>query len=417
MTRPLKSIIVVPHSIPDDRAGGRQRSLLFIHALCALGPVTLVLSDRASQAPPTDLLPGDANVEIVYLSPDSRSLYQIKPKALRRTMISINRALDWLLPWWRYRYDKVSDETLNHLISENNPDVVLFRYVDGMLRCDYRASGDHLTVVDIDDRPDLRILSGYQRIFGSWITGSLLKRYVDRSVMRHVRRYLTKAQLVYFSKQPDILPVSSAVTKVQPNVPYFPAEPVENTSTPTLLFVGSQNYAPNTRGVAWFLTHCWPEISKAAPTAELRIVGSGNWNKFAEKYRHLDRVAFIGSAPDIAAEYGQATATISPIFEGAGSQIKVIESCAFGRVVVCSRFSAVGFTSEIDSKLMVAQDSGEFIAKCLALLEDTKRSHEMGHELRQLQQKHFTPAIFKSRLRDDLLKYLAPLRPEVVSLS
>ena len=403
--RPLRSVMVVRYGIPDDRAGSRQRSLMFLQTLCELGPTTLLFNSRSGRGPSPHLLTAAASLNVVNIrSGDPAG--QKDTKRPRRILVEINNFLQWFAPRFPYAKDRKGRAFLRRVIAEEQPDIVLFRYVDEMLRSDYAAANVPLTVVDVDDRPDLRLFSTYQRILGTTLTRWVMMPYVEFSVMRRIRKYLEKADLVYFTKPDDKLALRGPETRIMRNVPYFDVVPEDRRSAPTLLFVGAQGYYPNVQGIAWFIRNCWPHIVKAQPDARLRIVGSGDLQNLTAKYGNIQGVEIIGPVDDLATEYARATATISPIFEGAGSQIKIIESCAFARPAVCSRLSAGGFGPEIDAHLIVADSKDDFVTACLSLLQDPSGAKALGETLRALQQKHLTRETFKSRLRTDILAAL-----------
>ena len=405
-TRTLRSVMVVRYGIPDDRAGSRQRSLMFLQTLCELGPTTLLLNSRSGRGPSPDLLPEAASLKVVNIRAGDTA-EQLATKPPHRILVAVNKFLQWFVPSFSYARDRKSGAFLHRVIADEKPDIVLFRYVDEMLRCNYAPAGAPLTIVDVDDRPDLRLFSTYQRIFGATLTRWVMMPYVGFSAMREIKKYLEKADLVYFTKPDDEIPLSGPETHIMRNVPYYDVVPADNRYAPTLLFVGAQDYYPNTQGIAWFIKNCWQDITEAQPDARLRIVGSGNLQELTAKYGHVRGVEIIGAVDDLAAEYALATATISPIFEGAGSQIKIIESCAFARPAVCSRLSAGGFGPEIDAHLIVADSKDDFVTACLSLLQDPSGAKALGETLRALQQKHLTRETFKSRLRTDILAALS----------
>lgn len=406
LNRPLRSVMVVRYGIPDDRAGSRQRSLMFLQTLCELGPTTLLLNSRSGKGPSPDLLPEAASLNVVN-SRSRDAADQRVGKPPHPVLVHINKFMQRFMPNIPYARDKKGGAFLHRVIAEQKPDIVLFRYVDEMLRCAYGRADVPLTIVDVDDRPDLRLFSTYRRILGTTITRWVMMPYVGFSVMRQIKKYLEKADLVYFTKPDDTLALRSPETRIMRNVPYFDVVPEDERSVPTLLFVGAQDYYPNAQGIAWFIRNCWPSIVDAQPDARLRVVGSGDLQYLSAKYGHVGGIDIVGPVDDLATEYAMATATISPIFEGAGSQIKIIESCAFARPAVCSRFSSGGFGPEIDAHLIVADSKDDFVTACLSLLQDPSGAEALGETLRALQQKHLTRETFKSRLRIDILAALS----------
>lgn len=398
----IRSLLVFPTGMmPGHQTGGGQRSLLFLQVLCALGPTTLVFTNEKQQPPSAEHLPEGAICDHVYFGDGDAPTKQIEPKALRRTVVRIQKWIDWVAPWLGYRHRTQYSRGLARIIANKKPDIVMFRYIDGMMITDHRGSADYVTIVDVDDRPDTKLLNTFALTSRTGIAKRLYKGYLNMAFMARARRLLSHADLVYYSKPADVLDLPPSKAIVRPNVPYFETTTQSQPSQPNLLFVGSGSYAPNQQGVSWFIENCWPELSAQNTDVRLRIVGTGDWPRFGQRYAHLDRIDFVGFVDDLDVEYAQATATICPIFEGAGSQIKLIESCAFARPVICSGFSSTGFGAGIKKHLVIADDKSGFVDGCQSLLTDPANAAKVGQSLQAIQRKHFTRSAFLSDVRTD----------------
>jgi glycosyltransferase involved in cell wall biosynthesis len=118
----------------------------------------------------------------------------------------------------------------------------------------------------------------------------------------------------------------------------------------------------------------------------VRVVGLGDWSSLPSDLITQPGVELVGAVDDLASEYAQARAAICPILEGAGSQIKVIEACAYSRPVVSTAFASGGFGPDIERNLSVASDADSFARACTDLLSDPARAARQGAALRDLQQ-------------------------------
>jgi len=102
-----------------------------------------------------------------------------------------------------------------------------------------------------------------------------------------------------------------------------------------LLFVGSAFYA-NLKGVTWFVKEVLPKID-----FNLAIVGR-DFEKFKNLFKDK-KIIFLGAAKDINAWYEHANLIISPIFSGSGMKSKVGEAMMFGKKILGTQKSFIGY--------------------------------------------------------------------------
>lgn len=129
-----------------------------------------------------------------------------------------------------------------------------------------------------------------------------------------------------------------------------------------LLFVGSGNYAPYERGIAWLVREVLPRLRAAGAHVSFDVVGAPPAAPVAaEGVRYLGRVA------EVAPHYDAADVVVVPVFEGSGTRLKVIEAAAYGRPVVSTRLGAEGLGLEADRHYLAAEDSETFANAVLEL--------------------------------------------------
>ena len=120
--------------------------------------------------------------------------------------------------------------------------------------------------------------------------------------------------------------------------------------------VGFYEHPPNASGLRWFAAHVLPTLASRFESVELHAVGK---YPASLKSELPSTVVLRGFVPDIAAEYDQAALVIAPIEYGGGTQIKVIEALAFGRPLVASAFSHIGFSEHLrnEERLVAGQNA------------------------------------------------------------
>lgn len=401
----LRSLLVVPRGAINPRTGGGQRSLLYFSALKQLGETDVaVLGISAS-----------SGIEVFF---EGNSGFHTLPTARIDTrMSSVQRAVASLtklfLPRTAFAVDPTVRDQLSVLIDGRAYDAIVFRYstpfcIAGLEATPGRAPA---IIVDIDDSESQTMLSKISKIVGKTASNNVITRWMIRHLERVVMQRLSHATAFFFTAAEDIETPTGLGSAVIPNVPFFDSE--DHMARPPsgsrdVLFVGSFGHKPNEEGVVWFLHNCWPAISASQPDARFRIVGLGDWSQLATRFQTLTGVDYVGTVDDIADEYQRARFAISPIREGGGSKIKVIEACSFGRAVVCHTHSARGFGYELTNALFIAETADDMVSHCIKLLADGEMTDSRGRTAREVQQKTFTRGAVESKICAEVRAIVKP---------
>lgn len=176
---------------------------------------------------------------------------------------------------------------------------------------------------------------------------------------------------------------------VLPNIPFSnfnnSYKPLpENHDSKIILFVGSFGHRVNREGIERFILNCWPKITSVVSDARLRIVGSGGWEMLKDKYIDIPSIDVIGFKDSLEDEYVGAAFTITPLFEGGGTKIKVLESLFYQRASVVTIAAKYGYEKLINNEsLLVASNESELIAGCIELLQDSNLRSRLAIEGRK----------------------------------
>ncbi|ABQ70873.1 glycosyl transferase, family 2 [Rhizorhabdus wittichii RW1] len=146
------------------------------------------------------------------------------------------------------------------------------------------------------------------------------------------------------------------------------AEPVaapQPGETDRLLFVGS-NTAPNVHGLRWFFERVWPAIRAARPAAVLDVAGS-----VASSFPQGGPagVRFLGLVDDLAPLYAGAGVVISPLIQGSGLKIKLIEALAQGKATVATGVTLQGVEEIASQAVAKADDPIPFADAVIGLMQ------------------------------------------------
>lgn len=371
---PSPILLVSPASPFAPQSGAQQRTALLHDALQSLAEVDVLLLE------PT---------------PGASRLLAPKPDILAH-------ALWHQLPFGISKFRP--DEALNRALKVNGIDLgkyqlIVSRYLNPI--CKLQIPSGVRTVVDLDDW-------GYHYAPG---TLALAARLKSAYAAQLAQRQLTRFDSFFFVSPRDQARHPELHSALLPNIPFDPpAEPFPQTDSTTLLFVGSLWYAPNREGIDRFLLRCWPAIKAAQPRARLLLVGAAPAALRQGWEQHPD-VRAPGYVEDLDEAYRNAAFTVAPIHSGGGTNIKILESLAYGRACVTTSYSAEAFKSELTGAgLGIAHDDTDFAQRCIDWLADPEsRRGEAEKGWAQIGT-HYTRSRFDAQLQQLCSPFLQPRR-------
>ena len=149
---------------------------------------------------------------------------------------------------------------------------------------------------------------------------------------------------------------------------------------PVLLTVATCDYNPNVSGIDWFLDQIWPDIHHIHPDAEYWIAGSRMDSRLRIRWSQIPGVRALGFISELEDLYQRCWFAVAPLRTGAGTSIKVLEACAYGRTSVLTRTAYRGFSETLpeEEAVWVADDESTMIEACLRLLKDRDATIRSG---------------------------------------
>ncbi|HZF20097.1 MAG TPA: glycosyltransferase [Burkholderiales bacterium] len=189
----------------------------------------------------------------------------------------------------------------------------------------YFPRSDAVVAVSDEDRDNLRLFSGHQRI-------ETIPNGVDCD---------------FFAPRPEIPKTRGR-----------------------LVFTGSLSWPPNRAAVRWFLDSCWADILRKRPDASLVIIGKLGTEALKQEWEKHPNVEVIGFVPDIREHVLQAEVSIAPMVSGSGIKNKILEAWALGQPVVATALAARGIRCQVGRDISIAEDAESFVSAVLRLLDD-----------------------------------------------
>lgn len=353
----------------DLSYGSTQRSNLLLRACLQLGNVDVVCFNDEVES-------NLVGCKVVY------------SKKTRHVPNQMTRAKKWfglLSPWNPYSFYPIDTEKeiiIDQLVSQKLYDAIVVRYMPEAMACGLMKYADRL-VIDIDDHPKdtlkmtaMRAASKPNKLY--YHIASILSHFTVRHLSNRIR-------VAFFSNPCQVIGSNGCYL---PNVPFD--EPITDFvrfdfTTPRLFFVGLLDYYPNYSGMDYFIDNVWPMIKSAIPSAELHIAGKIKGEEpesLCDKWRKIKGVSVLGFVDNINIEYEACRASISPIYVGAGTNIKLLESMQRKRVCITTDVGVRGMKSFFSAgkEVLVANNADEYAQMCIRALTDENFNHHIAQD-------------------------------------
>ncbi len=385
----MRILFVSPNLDTRPSSGGVQRTVLMLDQLRRMGGVDCFF------LPPEN--------------PQQAILDEIHAKSGKHFIVptsQISNASNGVVTAWlnagRWRWEPFSPA--NKQVGDlSRYDLVVSRYLSPA--CILNLFRHPRLLIDVDDYDPDRLR---QRIStAGWFKRLTLKRCLRYSEEAH-RNLLPRTAHCWVSNPSDCRHPGLSRATVLPNIPYFPhglpeLSPLPSASHPLVfLIVGTLSYSANSDGIDAFLRVAWLSLRAQAPNVELHIVGQGMSVSQRKRWSSFPGVKPIGFVESLAESYARCTATLAPILAGGGTNIKVLESSAYGRPCVVSRVAHRGFEQTLPDgeACLKAERISEMVRPCLRLIRDPDLALRMGTAARHAIEHHYTTDKFNAAVRD-----------------
>ena len=206
-------------------------------------------------------------------------------------------------------------------------------------------------------RREGRLLLHYERQVARDFDASLFVSHAEADLFRQIAPE-SAAKVSFFNNGVD--------------TEYFsPAHSYQNPYPPDalpLVFTGAMDYWPNVEAVQWFAREILPTVKTQNPGACFYIVGSRPTTAVCA-LAELPGVVVTGKVRDIRPYLAYARLAVAPLRIARGIQNKVLEAMAMAKPVIASIQALEGITAKAGEEVLLARDSGEFVAIILGLLK------------------------------------------------
>jgi glycosyltransferase involved in cell wall biosynthesis len=390
-----KRILLVAPSLPFPLENGtNQRTYLFWKALSEIAPVDLILCDDPVHRDATAVSMPDS---INFLGrfpwqPKGDWLYRLFKKSTPSP--TVERMLRAAIPRHRdYEVDDRVNRSLSAFLDRDQYFLAVGRYLKPIVKTG--LVGRIPCLLDVDD-VDFDIFAqraqevtrpGWQRFLYSAQSSQIKAAF---------QKWLPQFNGVWVTKPGDTRHAVTRDATILPNIPYnvpASASPLNGSrsTSPMILTVAFYYYAPNRDGVDRFIREGWPKVRAACPTAEYWVAGK-NHPAIARRWQEVPGVRVLGFVDDLAAVYDESWFTVCPLWIGAGTNIKLLESLAFGRTCVATVTAHRGYEDCLPAghSLVVAGDPEDMAENCVRLISNHARRLALAQRGREVVEREFS---------------------------
>jgi len=199
------------------------------------------------------------------------------------------------------------------------------------------------------------------------IEAAKMARYERRAVNRfHHVVAVSEQDCEQMARMTDAARISVVPTGV--DLKQFTATLGVRATQPLIVFVGSMDWEANIDGVDFFCRDVWPQVKRAVPAAQLRLVGR---NPHARVARWADdSIEVTGTVPSVIEHYEEAMVNIVPLRIGGGTRLKIYEAMAMRKATVSTSIGAEGLDIEDGRDILLADDATGFAEAIIKLVRD-----------------------------------------------
>jgi glycosyltransferase involved in cell wall biosynthesis len=150
-----------------------------------------------------------------------------------------------------------------------------------------------------------------------------------------------------------------------------------------LVFVGSMDWHPNEDGMFWFVREVWPRVRRAAPHANLTVVGKNPSARLRALASGDTSIEITGTVADVRPYLARAEAAVVPLRIGGGTRIKIFEAMSMERAVLSTTLGAEGLPVTPGRDILLEDEPEGFARAAAFLLADAARCDAIARAARE----------------------------------
>ncbi|MCH6257923.1 glycosyltransferase family 4 protein [Puniceicoccaceae bacterium K14] len=303
-------------------------------------------------------------------------------------------------------------------IEFNSYDLIVGRYAKSLTSLGLHHQAPMRLALDVDDW-DLDVYESRKRAMKNILKKKVLDWHIH-NVKNALPPLINSLSTIWVSNKENLDEPLLARARLLPNIPFL-EDSNESQQTPfpgkgeIITTIGCYAHYPNVMGIDWFLGNVWPSVLNNRPGARFKIHGSGldsvNLKERWQRHPHVEVIGFVGKVEDA---YKEAMISVCTVSEGAGTNIKVLESLRLGRPCVSTLKGANGFDELVEiGGLVPCQNEQEMIASIVDLLENREKAKQLGARASKKVKNEFNFSAFSKVVSEGVETALSAPKPSV----
>jgi polysaccharide biosynthesis protein PslH len=141
--------------------------------------------------------------------------------------------------------------------------------------------------------------------------------------------------------------------------------------THNIIFTGNFAHAPNAEAATQLLTEIYPALCRQFPQTQLLLVGRNPTPAMLRAAREDNQITVTGEVDDIRPYLATARVMVTPLLQGSGTRLKILEAFAAGCPVVSTTKGVEGLQVQDGEQYLRAEGSAAIVAAVQRLWGDS----------------------------------------------
>jgi glycosyltransferase involved in cell wall biosynthesis len=164
---------------------------------------------------------------------------------------------------------------------------------------------------------------------------------------------------------------------------YFAPRERNTESGLSLVFAGNMFNYINEDAILWFFREVWGGLKEQLPKVKLYVAGNDPSDRVRALAAKDSNVIVTGFLEDIRPAIWNATVFVSPLRMGTGVKNRILQAMAMGKAIIASPLTIEGIAVTDGVQVLVAQSAGEWLKRCLSLLQNEGDRERLGRQARK----------------------------------
>ena len=139
----------------------------------------------------------------------------------------------------------------------------------------------------------------------------------------------------------------------------------------TLIFIGTFGYQPNLNAAYFLIDKIYPLLRNIYPECQLLLVGKDQPKKLLKTAKKYPNIICTATVPDVKPYLAASSVVVTPLFEGSGTRLKILEAFAAGKPVVSTTKGVEGINAKDGEHLLIRDDVEGIVSAICQLWSDS----------------------------------------------